>query len=244
MNILVVIDNVYQYERIKNVFEFYKNSMDFVVDFKHSIVKSAIWDHPYFSQNNSSIVDVKKNVEELIVKYDLIFSVHCFQFFPKKLVENVRCINIHPGYNPINRGWYPQVFSIIYSLPIGATIHEMDSKLDHGPIIAREYVEKHLWDTSESIYWRVLNKEIELFERYFIDIINNKYSKIIPDERGNLFTKKDFLDIQHIDLDKKDSFHNFYNLLRALSHGKYKNAFIIDKETGKKIYLKLEIEYE
>ena len=52
---------------------------------------------------------VKENIDFLINEYDLIISLHCKQLFPSSLVEKVKCINIHPGLNPNNRGWFPQV---------------------------------------------------------------------------------------------------------------------------------------
>src|SRR5688500_47217 len=67
------------------------------------------------------------DVEMIVKKYDLIISLHCKQLFPAHLIERVKCINIHPGYNPVNRGWYPQVFAILHSLDTGATIHEMNN---------------------------------------------------------------------------------------------------------------------
>jgi len=163
-NVLVVIDNILQYDRIKEITDKRKNIANFT--FKHSIVKSAIWEHPDFKNQTNSTVNVKKQLDEIIGSFDLVISIHCFQFFPKKLVKGVRCINIHPGFNPINRGWYPQVFAIINNLPIGATIHEMDEKLDNGPIIYREQVEKYPWDTSLTIYNRVLEKEIEVLYHF------------------------------------------------------------------------------
>jgi len=243
MKILVVIDNLLQYERIKSVFN-KKNNIEFHVDFKHSIVRSDIWNHKDFKNDQNSQIDVKKQIEYIIENYQLVISVHCFQFFPKKLVESVRCINIHPGYNPINRGWYPQVFAIINDLPIGATIHEMDEKLDNGGIIAREFVPKYKWDTSLSLYNRVLKKEVELFDKYFYQIITNTYIIIEPENKGNLYTKKDFKELLEIDLSEKGTFDSFYNRLRALSHGNYRNAFFIDEGSGKKIFINLEITYE
>jgi methionyl-tRNA formyltransferase len=243
MKILVIIDNLVQYEKVKKIFLAFEHLINFTVDFKHSIVKSAIWDHKDFIDANSTI-DVKKDCDLIIENYNLVISIHCFQFFPKKLVENVRCINIHPGFNPVNRGWYPQVFSIINNLPIGATIHEMDAKLDNGPIIAREFVEKFLWDTSKSIYDRVLEKEMELFYKNFISILNNEYIKILPENNGNFFSKIDFENLLHLDLFKEGTFFEFYNLLRALSHGDYKNAYIINPDSEQKIFIKLIIEHE
>jgi len=238
-HVLVVIDNIVQYEKIKNIFEGC-NEDDLDVDFCHSPIKSHIWEHPDFRCGNF-IIDVKKDLKSIIDKYDLVISVHCYQFFPKELVKNIRCINIHPGYNPINRGWYPQVFSIIHNLPIGATIHEMDEKLDNGPIIARKFVEKYVWDTSFTLYNRVLDAEIELLLSNFADIINGDYKKIVPEGDGNMFGKADFYHLCELDMNKNGSFMEFYDLLRALSHGDYKNAFFVD-EKGEKIFLNLSIE--
>lgn len=98
----------------------------------------------YYSYNNrspeamielgASYVDLKDetSVTKIIASADIVFSLHCKQIFPQSLVEAVTCINVHPGYNPYNRGWYPQVFSIMNGLPAGVTIHKMDDKVDHG----------------------------------------------------------------------------------------------------------------
>ncbi len=94
-------------------------------------------------------------------KYKLVISAHCKKIFPPKLVNSFRCINIHPGLNPYNRGYYPQAFSLINKLPVGATIHEIDEKLDHGPIIFQEEVVIESIDTSFSLYNKIIKKEIE-----------------------------------------------------------------------------------
>lgn len=242
VKVLVVIDNVVQYERIKEIIQKRDLIDNFV--FRHSPVKSAIWNHPDFEDKKTSILDVNENYLEIIKIFDLVISVHCFQFFRAELVNGIRCVNIHPGYNPINRGWYPQVFAIINDLPIGATIHEMDEKLDNGAIICRSFVEKHSWDTSLTIYNRVLIKEIEMFEEYFDSILVGDYKKVIPENKGNFFSKKDFNDLCQIDLAQNGTFKDFYNRLRALSHGEYKNAYFIDSETGNKVFIKLDIHVE
>lgn len=237
--ILLLTDNNKQYYRIREIFEKNKNLLEYEVNYRHGPIRSAIWDEPDFKGKNL-IVDVKKEMTELINNYDLIISVHCFQFFPKDLVESVRCVNVHPGYNPINRGWYPQVFAIIHDLPIGATIHEMDDKLDNGGIIARDFVEKYEWDTSLTLYERVLEKEVGLFEEHFNEIIKGDYKLTKPESEGNLFKKKDFKELCEIDINAIGTFGDFYNLLRALSHGEYKNAYFVPA-CKKKIFLKLDI---
>ncbi len=142
----------------------------------------------------------------IIQEYDLVFSLHCKQLFPSDIVNNVRCINVHPGLNPHNRGWFPQVFSIINKLPIGVTIHEMDEELDHGPIIVQKELVIKIWETSYDVYKRIQELEIELIKENLLRIINNNYKAFLPVSEGNINLKKDFNELCEIDLDKKVSY--------------------------------------
>ncbi len=190
-----------------------------------------------------TVVDLRDEtaVSDIIINYDLVISAHCKQLFPPNLVNSVRCINVHPGYNPINRGWYPQVFAILDNVPIGATIHEMDEELDHGAIIAREMVPKFSWDTSLTLYNRVVDKELELLGKYFNKIISGEYNTLTPTEEGRLFLKKDFNKLLQLDLEQTSTVENVINTLRALTHGEYKNAYFIDKHTGRKVYVSIQL---
>lgn len=181
-------------------------------------------------------------IDEIITEFDLVISIHCKQIFPKKLVESVKCINVHPGYNPINRGWYPQVFAIINDLPIGATIHEIDVLLDHGNIIARKFVNKSEQDTSLSLYNKIVQAEIELLKTNFTNILNNTYSVEKPEGEGNLFLKKDFNNLCKLNMEETGTMRTLVNKLRALTHGEYKNAYFIDTETNEKVYLSLQFD--
>lgn len=216
-NALILTDNPILYERVKAFFD-KKNFAGLEIDFRHSPGESPLAKHPDFYNLPKPDIDVNEALDELCLKYNLIISIHCLQFFPARLVKSVKCINLHPGYNPINRGWYPQIFAIINDLLIGATIHEMDEKLDHGFIIARELVPKYIWDTSETLYNRILEKEMELFENNFEKILHNNYQTIEPELDGNFFNKKDFQNTCRIDIMKQGSFLDFYNHLRALTH--------------------------
>jgi methionyl-tRNA formyltransferase len=182
-----------------------------------------------------------KDVQQVLTSFDLALSMHCKQLFPATLVKGIKCINIHPGYNPVNRGWYPQVFAIINDLVLGATIHEIDLELDHGPIIARTLVEQRSWDTSLELYNRILDAEMKLLQDNIVPILKNRYTTLLPDEEGNLFMKKDFNELCKLDLDETSTFKNFLNRLRALTHGTFRNAFYIDAETGKKVYVSVEL---
>ena len=191
-----------------------------------------------FNLKDSNDIDIIKT------SFDLIFSLHCKQIFPFELVNSIKCINIHPGFNPINRGWYPQVFSIIHKLPIGATIHEIDDKLDHGLIIDRAEVLKTSFDTSQSLYNKILSKEIELLEINIENIINNCYKTFPAENEGNLFLKKDFNNLLEIQLNEIVIVRDFIDRIRALTHGNLKNAYFIDENTNKKVFVTINLSPE
>lgn len=238
--VLVITDNNIQYERVKELIT-KSERKDVTFDFRRSESKECLAYIKEFRDPSVAEINVRASVDYILRTYDLVLSIHCIQFFPKDLVNNIRCVNVHPGYNPFNRGWYPQVFSLAYDLPIGATIHEIDNLLDHGPIIARKLVEKTLWDTSATLYHKVLRAEIELLEAMLFKIVDNEYLTIIPEEEGKVYYKKDFERLCELDLNEEGTFKDFYDRLRALSHEGYQNAYFIDEKTGRKINLNLSV---
>lgn len=176
---------------------------------------------------------IKEQVQQITQDYDLLISLHCKQLFPANIIEHVKCINIHPGYNPFNRGWYPQVFSIINKQPFGVTIHEMDNLLDHGPIIAQKIVPLYAWDTSLSAYERATEEEINLLKEYIPTILGGVYATAPMSQEGNVNYKKDYQALCPLALDHTGTLQEHIDLLRALSHGVYKNAFFVTPEGRK-----------
>jgi dTDP-4-amino-4,6-dideoxyglucose formyltransferase len=183
-------------------------------------------------------LSVKKNLDDILARYQLVISIHCKQLFPAKLVNQVRCINVHPGLNPFNRGWFPQVFSIINGLPAGVTIHEIDELLDHGAIICQQAYKIEAWDTSGSAYEKIMALERELVLAHFGSILRGDYQAIQPELSGNLNLKKDFDKLKEIELNQVGSYRDLINRLRALTHGNFDNAYFYD-DSGNKIYIKI-----
>ena len=188
-------------------------------------------------------ISMKENLEFFITNYSFGISCHSKQLFPTELVNTIVCINIHPGLNPYNRGWFPQVFSIINGLPIGATIHVMDEKIDYGDIIIQKEVKVNSYENSLDIYNKVQEKEIELFKEVIDDILENKFSRTKPGPEGNYNSIQDYKAMCEIKLDQKVTMKEAINYLRAMTHPPYKNAYFID-EDGDKIYLTLNLEKE
>jgi methionyl-tRNA formyltransferase len=190
-----------------------------------------------------SRLDVNGAAAELVQRYDLVFSLHCKQIFPAVLLDGIRCVNVHPGLNPYNRGWFPQIFSIIDGQRAGVTIHEMDEQLDHGPIIAQRECPIESWDTSGSVYARLLAIERELVHEHFAAIRDGNYRVEPMATEGNLNVKKDFERLRRLDLDEHGSFGQFLNRLRALTHGEFRNAWFVDS-TGRKVFVRVLLEPE
>lgn len=239
MNVLVITDNTYLWR------EFQMITTDLCLEgvrFDYACSESSL---SLFGgeKNAPAIIKVKKDYSEIIRNYELVISMHCKQLFPRKMVEHVRCINVHPGLNPYNRGWFPQVFAILNKLPHGATIHEIDAELDHGRIIAQETVPIYEWDTSLTIYNRVQSSELSLIRANLASIIQNTYQAYAPSIEGNINYKKDYNSLCQLEMDQQLSMRQAIDLLRALTHEPYSNAFFI-AETGEKIFVKIHLEKE
>ena len=239
--LLIISDNIELCFEFKKIISNFKNvSCDFGISKQSSI--QTFKKKLCVNVSKIDLADIEQ-VKKIIKKFDLVISLHSKQIFPKKLLKSVKCINIHPGYNPINRGWYPHIFAIINDLPVGATIHEIDEKIDNGRIIDRVIVKKYDSDTSKDLYKRIKLAEIKLLKNNLDSILKNSYKTILPELKGNLFYKKDFLEICELDLNKKMRLKDALKILRALTHGDYNNAYYFNEE-GKKFYVKIKISKE
>lgn len=243
MNVLIVSDNKPLVSFIQNLVAVNADKFQCVTfDYRYSAI----------NKNPASLIslgltsiNVKSDtvVAHIVDHYELVISAHCKQIFPSELVNNVRCINIHPGLNPHNRGWFPQVFSIINKKPVGCTIHLMNEEIDDGAILFQKEVPVFDWDTSLNVYERVQQTEMDLLNDHLADLIFANYQQKQPIEKGNYNGISDFKALCSLDLDHVGSLREHIDLLRALSHGEFKNAYFILNE-GKKVFLSLNLEKE
>lgn len=228
-----------------------KSFQDVVKD--QCLEKDAYFQYRYSSANKEpslmeelgfSAIDLRKPLHNntLVSKYDMIWSIHCKQIFNAELVERVLCFNLHPGFNPYNRGWYPQVFSLINNQPIGATIHIMAAEVDAGPIIVQEKININSWDTSLDLYKKVQELEVKLLRNNLRSIILGKYKSFEPGSQGKFNSLHDFKDLCQLDLNRNGSLRESIDLLRALSHGDFDNAYFIDDD-GNKVFVKISLKY-
>lgn len=240
--ILVVTDNGLLYKQIVKILRSDFSDLLHLFTFKRTKMSKKV--HLYTDGiEKLEEINIKQEYKEIIDEYDLVLSLHCKQIFPKELVNNIICINIHPGYNPYNRGWYPQVFAIINQERLGATIHLMDEEVDNGAIIDRQEVKVEAYETSKEAYEKVLEAELELFRKNIRQIVEGTYKSFKPEIKGDYHSIDDYNELCKLDLNQLTTMGNAIDKLRALSHGAYKNAYFYDKD-GSKIFVKIELSKE
>ena len=177
----------------------------------------------HFTITNSHDIDPRLDHKHIIDTYELVLSLHCKKIFPPVLVNNVTCINIHPGYSPYNRGMFPHVFSMVNGMSAGVTIHEMDETIDLGPWIYRVEVKILDSDTSESLYKRIIDVELELLDYCLDDLIKGNYVKFEHEEKGNYNSMQDYKELCNLN---RFEHGDTLTILRALSHNGHWNAHI------------------
>lgn len=241
MRVCIITDNIYIYDNFKKIIK-EKNLSDVFFDFFCSTNNSS-FEKAFDSSKIMTPINLKTVEDSFFDQYDLFISLHCKQIFPSKMVNEHLCINVHPGYNPYNRGWYPQVFGIMNKLPIGVTIHKMDDELDHGSILYQKEIAVERSETSKDIYMRLLQLEVELLEEHLEDILIGNYSLTPMDEDGNINSKKDFADLCMIDLNKTATYGEVIDYLRAMTFAPYNNAYFYDND-GKKVYVGIDLKKE
>ena len=235
MKICVFTDNSYIFEGFAALLpRFPEHTFDFFY---------SPWNRAFSPGENFRPLRLREQDAAFYNAYDLFLSLHSKQLFPQELVENHLCINVHPGLNPHNRGWFPQVFSILNGLPCGVTIHKMDTQLDHGPIAWQEEVPQYPWDTSKDIYERILAKELDMLDRHLGDLLTGNYTLTPMKGEGNINYKADFDALCRIDRNEPATYGAVIDRLRALTHAPYENAWFID-EDGKKVYVGITLRKE
>lgn len=88
----------------------------------------------------------------------------------------MRILNIHPSLLPAFPGLDAQHQAFDYGAKIsGCTVHFVDEKLDHGPIILQAAVPVEAGDTAESLSARILAEEHRLYSEAIAIVLSGRY---------------------------------------------------------------------
>jgi phosphoribosylglycinamide formyltransferase-1 len=99
-------------------------------------------------------------------KVDLLCLAGFMKIIPKVIVDIYygKIMNIHPSLLPSFPGLSAQKQALDYGVKLtGATVHFVDEKMDHGPIILQKVVEVLDGDTVETLSDRILAVEHQVY---------------------------------------------------------------------------------
>jgi len=151
-------------------------------------------------------------------------------------------VNLHPSYLPYNRGQYPNVWSIIEGTPSGSTMHYIEEGIDTGDIIARKEVQVEPVDTGETLYRKLEQTSLELFQETWPLLRRGKVPRTPQSGEGGTYHRTPDVDtVDKIDLDGTYLARDLINVLRARTFPPYTGAYFI--ADGKRVYMRLQLEY-
>lgn len=182
-----------------------------------------------------AIVRLKADIA-LSVYFGYILKQEFLRLFPQGV------INLHPSFLPYNKGAYPNVWSIIDGTPAGVTLHYIDERVDTGDLIAQMEVQVTETDTGETLYNKLEETAIRLFQKTWPQIKAGKAIRSPQPPDGTMHQIRDVKAIDRIDLDATYTGRYLLNLLRARTFGHYPSAYFLDQH-GKRVYVRVDLEY-
>jgi len=152
------------------------------------------------------------------------------------------CLNLHPAYLPYNRGVHPNVWSIVDRTPAGVTLHYIDGGIDTGDIIAQHEIPVAVTDTGETLYRRLEDASLVLFQETWPDVVSGKVQRRPQVKEGTFHRIADLHRIGEIDLDREYPARYLIDVLRARTFASYDAAYFI--ENGRKVYVRVTLQEE
>ncbi|MCX7926850.1 MAG: phosphoribosylglycinamide formyltransferase [Candidatus Omnitrophica bacterium] len=125
--------------------------------------------------------DFEKRILQELKKYsiDLIVLAGFMRLIGKVLLNQYpgRILNIHPALLPAFKGTYAIEDAFNYGVKVtGVTVHFVDDKMDHGPIILQEAIKIKETDTLETLEAKIHAVEHKLYPKAIQLFLENKLS--------------------------------------------------------------------
>lgn len=168
------------------------------------------------------------------------FSVHYPRILRKPLIGRyAKIYNLHPGYLPWGRGYYPVFWALWEETIAGATLHEMTVGVDEGPIVAQLQVLYDESDTGASLWQRVRIAEQQLFQTYWTAISSGHYPEAIAQPSGGSYhTRRELLQLKQSADWRKLSSYDLLKLIRCFSFPGYSGLEVCSGGKTFELYLK------
>ncbi len=200
------------------------------------------------------VYEVPFPVDHVIQHADWFLLLSWKHIIPEDLIQlpTQGVLNLHYSLLPSFRGVYPVNWAIISGeTRTGFTYHFVNKKIDDGEIFMQVEVPVHLSDTARTLQSRiddmVCDYYDELIERLMSYDLDNRVREVQKKKaaKAEYYSRTKFEKNCLIDLNKNYRGVDFFNLLRGLAFfEESKNAYVIDNETGKKIYISISLREE
>lgn len=182
---------------------------------------------------NANAVSFNASPVSLSVHYPRILK-------PPLLARYQKIYNVHPGYLPYGRGFYPVFWALWENSPAGATFHEINAGIDQGNIVAQTRVEYSESDTGGTLHARVREAEKVLLMNAWEKLTRGEILSAYPQAQGigTYHTRREFFELKQRAAWKNLSAEQLVDLARCLAFPGYSGLEI---ELGaKKFQLRLE----
>lgn len=164
---------------------------------------------------------------------DIAYSVHYPEIFKPPLLDAYRTsYNLHPGYLPWGRGFYPVFWALWEGTPAGATLHQMTALVDEGPIVAQTRVAHSEGLTGGALHALVRQAEQDLFVEYWPKIVAGEDLPAWPQPHGvgSKHLKEEFLALRRTNWQAMTGFE-LVRLIRCLTFPGYPGLEVLLGET-------------
>jgi methionyl-tRNA formyltransferase len=169
------------------------------------------------------------------------FSIHYPTVFKPEFIAKYQTIyNLHPGYLPWGRGFYPVFWALWEETPAGATLHEISERVDEGPIVDQIKVEHTSRDTGGGLYDRVRKAEEKLFGDYWRRIVRgeNLATRKQDTANGSFHLKREFFALKQSARSASMTGTELIKLIRCLTFPGYSGLEI--ESGGRRFHVRLE----
>lgn len=150
-------------------------------------------------------------------------SVHYQRILGQELLDSYEsAYNLHPGYLPWGRGYYPMFWALWNGEPAGATLHEMVAGIDEGPLVDRIRVPCDGATTPDDLFDAVRSAEKRLFHDFWPMIASGQTLETQPQEgQGSYHSRRDFADVLDSTEVSEMTGAELIDLVRCLTFSRY-----------------------
>jgi phosphoribosylglycinamide formyltransferase-1 len=141
---------------------------------REQMIATDIVDHKRFENRDAFDAELAKVIDRR--QPSLVVLAGFMRILTPAFVERYRgrLINIHPSLLPAFPGLHTHERAIEAGCKVaGATVHQVTSELDHGPILAQAAVPVLPGDTAKTLAARVLTQEHLIYPRAIAQLLPN-----------------------------------------------------------------------